>query len=122
VILACFERDKAWDDICVKALEDSVRRWVVAFVREAIKDDWKEARAPNYWLWEEEHKESIVSPLCGFARFPGNLFGRAGYWRSAEFLRAKNEEHQTLPFRKPPPPPPDSPGGCGGPSSWSVCA
>jgi hypothetical protein len=45
VIVACFGRDKTWDDICVRALEESVRRWVLAFVREALEDDWKEARA-----------------------------------------------------------------------------
>jgi hypothetical protein len=28
VMVACFGRDKAWDDICVRALEESVRRWV----------------------------------------------------------------------------------------------
>jgi hypothetical protein len=47
VIVACFGRDKVWDDICVRALEESVKRWVLAFVREAFKDDVTQARTPD---------------------------------------------------------------------------
>jgi hypothetical protein len=63
VILACFGRDKDWDDICVRALEESVKRWVLAFVQEALEDDWKEARTPDDdFCWKDE-RQSVVSPL-----------------------------------------------------------
>jgi hypothetical protein len=47
IIVVCYGRDKERDDICVRALEKSVKRWVLDFVREALEDDWKEARNPK---------------------------------------------------------------------------
>jgi hypothetical protein len=122
VIVACFGSDKAWDDICVRALEESVRRWVLAFVREALEDDWKEARAPDdNFCWEDE-RESVVSPLWGFASPPGDLLEHAARWRYAGFLKAKDNEYPRGPSREPSPSPPGSLGPWGGISSWSVCA
>jgi hypothetical protein len=118
VIVACFGRDKAWDDICVRALEESVRRWVLAFVREALEDDWKQARAPDDDFWWEGEKQSIVNPLWGFASPPGDLFGHAAGWLHAGFLRVKDEEYNLQRSLEPPPSPPGSPGSRG---AWSVC-
>jgi hypothetical protein len=76
VIVACFGRDKDWDDICVRALEESVKRWVLVFVREALEDDWKEARTPDdNFCWKDE-RQSVVSPLWGFPRVPGSVWAR----------------------------------------------
>jgi hypothetical protein len=111
-------RDKAWDDICVRALEESVRRWVLAFVREALEDDWKQARAPDDDFWWEGEKQSIVNPLWGFASPPGDLFGHAAGWLHAGFLRVKDEEYNLQRSLEPPPSPPGSPGSRG---AWSVC-
>jgi hypothetical protein len=115
VIVACFGRDKDWDDICVRALEESIKRWILVFVQEAIEDDWKEARDPDDdFCWEDE-RQSVVSPLWGFSRVPGDLFGHVSSWRSAGFLRAKDEEYPPgRSLAEPPPSPPESWG------AWSV--
>jgi hypothetical protein len=117
--VACFERDKAWDDICVRALEEFVRRWVLAFVREALEDDWKEAGAPSDdFCWEDE-RQGVVSPLWGFAYVLGDLFRHVHHWRQAGFLRAKDEEYPFGRSLESSPSPPESSGPWG---TWSVCA
>jgi hypothetical protein len=78
--------------ICVRALEKSVKRWVLHFVREALEDDWKEARNPSDNFWWEGKRQSVVSPLWAFLKAPGNLFERAASWNSTGWLRAKDEE------------------------------
>jgi hypothetical protein len=119
VIVACFGRDKACDDICVKALEESVKRWVLTFVREALEDDWKQARTPDDDFWWENERQSIVSPLWGFPRVPGDLFGHLCLWRQTGFLRAKDEEYPPAHFPDPwsSPPSPESSRSWG---AWSV--
>jgi hypothetical protein len=118
VIVACFGRDKAWDDICVRALEESVRRWVLAFERETLEDDWKEARAPDDdFCWEDE-RQAVASPLWSFACVLGDLFGHAFFWRRAGFFRVKDKEYNLQRSLEPPPSPPRSPGSWG---AWSVC-
>jgi hypothetical protein len=93
VTVACFGRDKAWDDICVRALEESVKRWVLAFVREALKDDVKQARTPDPVDRWEDVRKNVPSPLWGFAGVPEDLFGHVFYWRRAGFFRVKDEEY-----------------------------
>jgi hypothetical protein len=120
VIVACFGRDKTWGEICVRALEESVKRWVLAFVREAIKDDWKQARTPDLvdqFCWEDV-RENVPSPLWGFAGVPEDLFGHTFAWRNAGFFRVKDEEYNLQRSLEPPPSPPGSPGSRG---AWSVC-
>jgi hypothetical protein len=62
-------------------------------VREAIKDDWKQARTPDDNFWWENVRQSTVSPLWGFSSVTGDLFGHLGLWRQTGFLRAKDEEY-----------------------------
>jgi hypothetical protein len=106
--VACFGRDRAWDDICVRALGEFVKRWVLAFVREALEDDWKQARTPDDDFWWENERQSTASPLWGFPRAPGDLFGHLCLWRHAGFLRAKEEEYPHTHFPDPWPSPPSS--------------
>jgi hypothetical protein len=42
VIVACYGRDKEWDDICVRALKESVERGVLNFMRKVLEEDWIE--------------------------------------------------------------------------------
>jgi hypothetical protein len=121
VIVACFGRcrDKAWDDICVRALEESVKRWVLVFVQEALKDDVKQARTPHpvdQFCWEDV-RENVPSPLWGFAGVPEDLFAHVFYWRRAGFFRAKDEKYNLQRSLEPPPSPPESPGSW---DAWSV--
>jgi hypothetical protein len=92
IIVACYGRDKEWGDICVRALEKSVKRWVLDFVREALEDDWKEARNPSDNFWWEGERQSVVSPLWAFLKAPGDLFEHATSWNSTGWLRARDEE------------------------------
>lgn len=61
--MVCFGRDKDWDDICVRALKESVKRWVLAFVREVLEEAWIEARNPSSYFWWEEERQSVANPL-----------------------------------------------------------
>jgi hypothetical protein len=119
VIVVCFGRDKAWDDICVRALEESVKRWVLAFVREALEDDWKQARTPDDDFWWENERQSAASPLWGFPRVLGDLFGHLCLWRQTGFLRANDEEYPPAHFSDPWPSPP-SPESSRSWGAWSV--
>ena len=90
VIVACYGRgDKAWDGLCVKALEESVERGVFAFVREALADDLKlhfsEEATSEYW---DNEREDIVSALWGFPGPTGDLYGHQYAWWTAGFHRA----------------------------------
>jgi hypothetical protein len=117
--VACFGRNKEWDDICVRALEESVKRWVLVSVREALEDDWKEARNPSDDFWWEGDRQSVISPLGGFPKVWGDLFGHRCLWQQAGFLRAMDEEHP-LAFSWDPWPSSPSPGSPRSWGDWSV--
>jgi hypothetical protein len=87
VIVACFGRDKVWDDICVRALEECVRRWVLAFVQEAMEDDWKQARAPDDDFWWRARGRALsirsrallaLRVICSGTQLAGSTRGSSG--------------------------------------------
>jgi hypothetical protein len=92
IIVACYGRDKEWNDICVRALKESVKRWVLDFVREALEDDWKEAKNPSDNSWWEGKRQSVVSPLRAFPKAPGVLFGHATLWNRTGWLIARDQK------------------------------
>jgi hypothetical protein len=93
VIVACYGRDKEWDDICVTALKVSVKRWVLDFVQKVLEEDLIEARNPISYYWLEEERQSVPGPLWVFPKAPEDLFGHATSWNSTRWLRARDEEH-----------------------------
>lgn len=96
VLVSCFGRgDKAWDRLCVQALENSVRKKAFAFVKEGLADDLEllfSAEAREYY-WDEL-REGIVSPLWGFPWLTGDLYGRQREWGTAGFHRAHIEHNR----------------------------
>jgi hypothetical protein len=71
-------------------------------VREALEDDWKEAKNPCDKFWWEGKRQSVVSPLWAFPKAPGDLFEFATSWNSTGWLRARDEEPNALDRCSPP--------------------
>jgi hypothetical protein len=79
IIVACYGRDKEWDDICVRVLKEFVKRWVLDFVQKVLEEDWIEARNPTSYYWPEEERQSVPNPLWAFPNITGDLFRHASY-------------------------------------------
>lgn len=103
VLVACFgQEDKAWDELCVRAWIESLRRGAFTFVRRSLEDDLDlhlsaRVRAEFEESWDDR-RGSVPSLLGGgFFRLSETTEERLALWRQAGSSReAVEREHALL--------------------------